>query len=32
MANGLKIEGMGSVTWFFANGAAASVVVRGMAY
>ena len=32
MANGLKIEGMGPVTWTFSNGSAADVVVRGMAY
>ena len=32
MANGLKIEGMGSVTWTFFNASAADVVVRGMAY
>ena len=32
MANGLKIEGLGSVTWTFANGAGSDVCVRGMAY
>ena len=32
MANGLKIEGMGPVTWTISNGAADNVVVRGMAY
>ena len=32
MANGLKIEGMGLVTWTFSNGAEDDVVVRGLAY
>ena len=32
MANGLKIEVMGSVTWTFSDRPAADVVVRGMAY
>jgi hypothetical protein len=32
MANGLKIEGMGPVTWTFSNSTGANVVVRGMAY
>ena len=32
MANGLKIEGMGPVTWTFSNGVSDEVVVRGMAY
>ncbi len=31
MANGLKIEGLGSITWTFSNGAGDDVVVRGMA-
>jgi hypothetical protein len=32
MANGLKIVGMGPVTWTFSNGSAADVAIRGMAY
>jgi hypothetical protein len=32
MANGLKIEGMGTITWNFSNGASGDIVVRGMAY
>ncbi len=32
MANGLKIEGVGSVTWTFSNGTGEDVCVRGLAY
>jgi hypothetical protein len=32
MANGLKIEGVGSVTWTFANCGGEDVCVRGLAY
>lgn len=32
MANRLQIEGVGPVTWTFANGSNASVCLRGMAY
>jgi hypothetical protein len=32
MANGLKIEGLGAITWTFSNGTSDEVVVRGMAY
>ena len=32
MANGLKIEGVGSVTWTFSNSKGDDVCVRGLAY
>jgi hypothetical protein len=32
MANGLKIEGIGPITWTFSNGAEAPMTVTGMAY
>ncbi|KAI2509164.1 hypothetical protein MHU86_5283 [Fragilaria crotonensis] len=32
MANGLKIEGVGPVTWTFANSEGGNVCVKGMAY
>jgi hypothetical protein len=32
MANGLKIEGIGPVTWTFSNGAEAPITVTGMSY
>jgi hypothetical protein len=32
MAQGLKIEGIGPVTWTFANGTEPSMTVTGMAY